>query len=222
MSEQKQKNKKVALDKKEPENKVLRKFTPKELRQSLLEIFVPNDDLDYNLAKFDEVMTKLVNGNEEEKKKANKEANEMKMKILFALEVETHFALMETFNDSYRGLAREFTNQIIKEHNCTTHTEKALAEVIANAFIRTIDNSRRLNNDLGEPGTSITENKTKYLSMLSIQNDRANRQFLNALSMLKQMKTPSIAMNIRTENAFVAQNQQINTNESKNENIEPK
>ena len=68
-------------------------------------------------------------------------------------------------------------------------------------------------------GEYITENRTKYLAMLSKQIDRANRQFLSALTTLKQLKTPSIEMNIKTNTAFVSQNQQIN---SKNETNETK
>ena len=56
--------------------------------------------------------------------------------------------------------------------------------------------------------------------------DRANRQFITALTTLKQIKMPSLAISVKTKAAFVAQNQQLNVNPSNknnlNENIKPK
>ena len=64
--------------------------------------------------------------------------------------------------------------------------------------------------------------------MISKELDRANRQFITALTTLKQIKAPSLEINVKTKAAFVAQNQQLNVNPTdknnlnKNENIEPK
>jgi hypothetical protein len=141
--------------------------------------------------------------------------------IMTTMSADTHWDLVETVNPSYRGLAIEFTDQIIREYDCKTNSEKALATFIANAYIRTIDNSRRFNS-CAEAGEHLSDERTRYLAMLSKQIDRANRQFLSALTTLKQIKSPVIEMNIRTKNAFIAQNQQINadgtlkTNNSEN------
>lgn len=208
-------------------NTVLKRYTPEEAKKMILELAIPNGDLGGNLKKLaDDLLPKLFHGNNRQKREVSKESDKKIIEVMMALEIDTHVALMESFDPHYRGLAKELSTQIIKDYHATTSAEKALSELIANAFIRVIDNSRRLNNDLGSPGTPITENKTKYLSMLSIQIDRANRQFLNALITLKQLKAPTIEMNIKTKNTFVAQNQQINANSpiesSKNENNESK
>lgn len=208
-------------------NAVTKKYSPEETKEMLLEMAIPEGDLKTSLKKFGEVLIpKFFHGNEKEKTEALKDLNEKALEVLSSLETDTHVALMESFNPQYRGLAKELSTQIIKDYNATTSTEKVLSELVANAFIRVIDNSRRLNNDLGGPGVSITENKTKYLTMLSLQIDRANRQFLNALVTLKQLKSPTVEMNIKTTNAFVAQNQQINADyqpkATQNENNAPK
>ncbi len=208
-------------------NAVLKKYTSEEVQKIVLELAIPNGDLMGNLKKLaNDLLPKFFHGSEKEKKEVSKKSDEKIIEVMMALETDTHVALMESFSLQYRGLAKELSTQIIKDYNATTSAEKALSELIANAFIRVIDNSRRLNNDLGGPGLPITETKTKYLSMLSIQIDRANRQFLNALVMLKQLKAPTIEMNIKTKNTFVAQNQQINANNpiesNKNENNESK
>lgn len=207
----------------------LKRYTPEEVKKVILEIVMLDGDLGHNLKNLgDEILPKFFYGNEQEKKEALEKLEKKALEVMMALETDTHWALMESFYSQYRGLVKEFSSQLIKDYNCDTIAEKALAEIIANAFIRVIDNSRRLNNQLGDPGGGqpITENRTKYLTMLSKQVDRANRQFLNALVTLKQLKVPTIEMNIRTKNTFVAQSQQINTNQpaesSKNENNEAK
>lgn len=89
-------------------------------------------------------------------------------------------------------------------------------EIVTNSFIRAIDHSRRFNNCLNA-GEYLSDERTRYLTMLSKQIDRANRQYLNALTALKQIKAPVIEMNIRTNTAFVSQNQQINVDNKINE-----
>ncbi len=207
---QQKQNKKLV--KKESKD-LIKKYTSEETKKTLLERAVVDGDLSNNLRNFGEdLLPKFLEANEKEERKLKDEFNKMAREILFALETETHAALMETFWSQYRGLSKELSTQIIKDYNAVTSAEKALAEVIANAFIRIIDNSRRLNNYLGNPEevTLINEDRTKYLAMLSKQIDRANRQFITAFTTLKQMKSPTLELNVKTKIAFVAQNQQIN------------
>lgn len=207
------------------EKELLKKYTPEEARKMVLKNTVLDGDLEGNLGELsNNLLPKFLHGSEKEKKEVLEKLNKKTLEVLFALEPDTHIGLMETFYSQYRGLAKEFSTQVIKEYDCVTSMEKALAEIIVNAYIRVIDNSRRLNNDLGDPsgGHPISENRTKYLAMLSKQIDRANRQFLNSLIILKQLKMPAIEMSIKAKTAFVAQNQQINVDKTSNEIIEPK
>ena len=161
-------------------------------------------------------------------KKGNKRFEKIARKALMMYGIENHYPLAETINENYRPFIIEFSNQLIREYNCQNPSEMALVEVIANAYLKVIDGSRRLNNELGEAGQIINENRTKHLTMLSKQLDRSNRQFITALTTLKQIKAPSLSINVKTKAAFVAQNQQLNTNEpnkenlNKNETIKPK
>ena len=144
----------------------------------------------------------------------------MSLPFLISLEFETHIGLMESVCERYRGLAKDFTSQLIQEYVCSTSAEKALAEVIANAYIRILDNSQRLNGEL--ECREITPVRNAYIGMLSKQVDRANRQFLNALMTLKQLKAPAIEISVRTQTAFIAQNQQVNVSKQNTENNESK
>jgi hypothetical protein len=110
---------------------------------------------------------------------------------------------------------KELAKQIIKDYGCATGIEKALASDIAHSYIKTLDNSRRLNNEFN--CENLTKTRNEYISILSKQTDRAHRQFLSGLMILKQLKAPAIELNIRANTAFVSQNQQINVDKKINE-----
>ena len=132
--------------------------------------------------------------------------------VLSESENESRFNLISTFSDTLQPLIRKLTTDIEKEYNCTTSLEKSLVGTIVNAYARILDNSRRLNAEL--ECNNITSNRNKYISNLSVQVDRANRQFLNSILALKQLKAPAVKMNIKADTAFVAQNQQVNQKEN--------
>ena len=195
-------------------NTVLKKYTLEETRKNVLKLFRTEGDLNYNLEKIGDILPKLANGNTEEKKEARAVLQEQVTEVMMAIETDSHWGLIGSFDKEYWGMVKEFSNQLIKDYNCNTVAEKAMVEIITNSFIRTIDNSRRLNNELG--CTNITPNRNVYIANLSKQVDRANRQFLNSLFMLKQLKAPQIEMNIKTNTAFVSNNQQFNVNKDEN------
>lgn len=162
-----------------------------------------------------DILPNFINGNVEEKDKAKQELSKMSLDLFRSLELETQANLMESVDENYRSLAKDLTSKIIIENNCTKTEEKMLAEVMVGSFIRYIDNSRRLNNEYN--CTNITTNRNNYIAILSKQVDRANRQYLSSLMALKQLKSPNIEMNIKTQNAFVSNNQQINVTKESNE-----
>jgi hypothetical protein len=194
-----------------PEKRVLKKYSADEARKIVLERGRVQGDLDADLNRFGrDIFPPLFQGGEEEQEKAHEEYLSLLLPVMYGLEVETHAALMGSLQQDYRGMAKELSTQIIKEYSCVTHAEKMLVEVIVNSFTRTLCASKELTEGSVAPGASITENRTKYLAVLSKEHDRANRQFLSSLMMLKQIKAPTIEMNIKANTAFVAQNQQIN------------
>jgi len=197
---------------------VEKKFSLKEARQIVVnDVKIPGD-LDNSLKKLcDNILPKYLYGKGKEKETAQKQFQDVVIEAMFSLETETHAGLMASFSQQYRGMAKEMTIKLIKENSCDTHTEKMLAEVIANSFVRTIENSKRLNGCM-DVAEYISDERTRYLTYLSKQIDRSHRQYLTALTTLKQLKAPSIEMNIKTTNAFVAHNQQINAQNETNEN----
>lgn len=138
----------------------------------------------------------------------DKELSENVGKLMRVYESQTHYSLIESFDERYRGLAKELAQKLIFENNCQSETEKTLAEVMVNAYIRLLDCSRRLNNELN--AREITPNRNQYIGNLSKQVDRAHRQYIQSLTALKQFKNPSVELKINATNAFLSNNQQVN------------
>jgi hypothetical protein len=163
----------------------------------------------------EDIIPKCSDPKNKDKEVANKNFEKKSMMLLRILESDSHVGLMESFNENYRMLSSEMTNSMIKEFDCSSESEKALVSITVNSYIRCLDNSRRLNNEL--ECQNITPNRNIYIANLSKQLDRANRQFISAMITLKQMKSPQVEMNIKANTAFVSNNQQINL--TKDENI---
>jgi HD superfamily phosphohydrolase len=161
------------------------------------------------------ILPKLITLQGDELKETTDRFNEKSMLLLRLLESDSHVGIMESFTEKYQMLSLEMCKKIIKEFDCSNEAEKALAELIVNAYLRVIDNSRRLNNEF--ECRNITPNRNVFIANLSKQLDRAHRQFTSTLMTLKQMKSPQIEMNIRATTAFVSQNQQINVDKKNNE-----
>ena len=204
-------------------NKNLSKIVPTEDVKLLIlnNELLPIRTIDSTLKK---LSTKIIPNYYNEKNKKKKDEIWEKLReasgdVMYGLETETHVLLMESVDRNYMLLAKDFSDQIIKDYSCTTSIEKAIAEVITNAYIRILDNSRRLNNELN--ADQITQNRNIYFTNLSKQLDRAHRQFDSAIFSLRQLKQPNVEVSVKATNAFLSQNQQINVNENnEKKNIE--
>lgn len=164
-----------------------------------------------------EIYTEIDSKDEKIKSKALEKHDVVSRKVLSSIGTLSHFNLMETFTERYQLLAYDLSEKMYAEYDCKNETERMLVEIIVNSYIRTLDNSRRLNNEF--EGREITQNRNVYIANLSKQLDRANRQYLQALLTLKQLKTPSLELKINATNAFLSNNQQVNIKQ--NEIIKP-
>jgi len=205
---------------------ITKKYTLEETRDLIKKVSRVDCDPELILKELGEdILPKFISGNQKEQKETKKILEEKSMKAMMALGMETHFPLLETVESRYRPLAMEFSRNIICEFDCKTNHEKALAQLVVNAYIRVIDNSRRFNNCL-EAGEYLSNERNGYLAVISKQIDRANRQFIVALTTLKQIKEPSLEINVKAKTAFISKNQQINVVDSlkstNNETNEPK
>jgi len=190
--------------------------TSKKLLESTLQFPDNEDSLIKELTQ--EIIPKYLNPEFKGDTKTQKMFTEKSMLLMRIQESARHIGLMESFSEQYRMLANNMTRAIITEFKCSNELEKATAELIVNAYIRVLDNSRRLNNELN--CENITPNRNIYIANISKQLDRAHRQFTSTAMLLKQMKAPQVEMNIKAHTAFVSNNQQVNIDQD--ENITPK
>jgi len=151
----------------------------------------------------------------------NKEDAEKIGEAIIDLGFENGLSMIEGVTERYRGLMINFRRGLIKEYDCQTISEKALVDMVVSAYARVLTYSNKFL-CLKDPEYLSNERST-FLSVLSKEIDRANRHFLAALETLKQFKQPEFSLNIRTKNAFIAQNQNLINNQNKsNEIIEAK
>lgn len=195
--------------------KEIKKYNPEEAKKEALSAVSFPDNKDALLKELtQDIIPKCLDSKNEKNEVVKKRFTDKSMLLLRIFENESHVALMESFSENYRMFSKEMADDLIKEFNCIKEYEKALAKLMTNAYIRVLDNSRRLNNEL--ESREITPNKNVYIANLSKQVDRANRQFISALMTLKQLKVPQIEMNIKTNTAFISNNQQVNVNKDEN------
>jgi hypothetical protein len=197
--------------------KEIKKYDPEETKRVIMSCITFPDNKDSLIKELKEKIIPIITKDDHpDNKEFTKKFHEKGMLLMRMFENESHVAIMESLDENYRMLSKEMCAQMMKEFDCQNEVEKSLVELIVNAFIRVLDNSRRLNNELN--CRDITPNRNIYIANLSKQIDRANRQYISALLTLKQLKTPQIEMNIKTNNAFISNNQQINVNKDENIN----
>ena len=164
----------------------------------------------------------------ENKNDAEKELLTKMNEALPVVALDTHYALAAATIEDLRPFAIDFANQLVTEYECKTATEKALAEAIAAAYIRILEFTGYMTRMVRDKHCSMILSGTYKVA--SQELDRANRHFLNAVATLKQLKTPVMNIQVKATNAFVAQNQQVNTtspesstgNEKVYETVDPK
>lgn len=135
---------------------------------------------------------------------------------ILSLSTKSHLAL-STDSDS-RGFTIEAARLLEKEFNAEKPSEKMLVQMAVCSYVRMMKCAKFFNNNM--EGT-ITNERANLIGRYSKEADRCFRQYLSAIQMLHQLKTPPLKVNVKTQNAFIAQNQQNNSNPNNNENIDP-
>jgi hypothetical protein len=125
---------------------------------------------------------------------------------------ESGHALVESIEPRYRGFALQLRNDMKKEFDCRSASEIALVDQIVNSHIRKISYSKLMESH-NEPKW-LSHEKIALLNFFSRETDRAHRQFISSLEALKFLKQPTLKVNIKTNNAFMGENQQFNNNQN--------
>lgn len=186
-------------------------------RETLKKYFKSPCDPSEVLKEFDSLMSQHNEATGKQKKEIEEKISQKGYEALMLLGLDNHYLLAETVDARYRPSIIEAANNLVKEYDCKTPGEKMLAQVAAVSHARILANARWFNNCITF-SNSLTDIKTRYLAAISKELDRANRQFISALSTLKQLKTPNFEVNVKAKTAFIAQNQQINATQKDGDN----
>ncbi|MFA5386309.1 MAG: hypothetical protein WC297_01385 [Candidatus Paceibacterota bacterium] len=108
----------------------------------------------------------------------------------------------------------EMRSSLIDEYCPKTPTELALIETIAIAHYNFIRNTGVLNTHLM---TKDETSRTLHFDSLQMKAakeaakavDLAYRQFTNSIMLLKELRQPKLNIHVKTENAYLAKNQQV-------------
>ncbi|MEK7539572.1 MAG: hypothetical protein AAB595_02975 [Patescibacteria group bacterium] len=118
----------------------------------------------------------------------------------------------------YSGLAQMRKN-IVRDFNCQTSLELMLADRIVAHYWRAMRNDTLLNTliEKEDGGYSFNQQKINLFRELYKCVEIADRQLSADVILLKELKQPRLNIKVTTENAFIAQNQQVNVDNKNNE-----
>lgn len=170
-----------------------------------------------NLSKeFDVVHAEMKKASGQERKEISTRLVSVFNKISTTFELDTHSAISNSPDEQFKILSFNFCEQLIKEYNCDTPSRKAIAEVATSCFIRYLRTLQLIHRVIAQP------TQQAYITATSKELDRSYRGFVGSITLLKQFNNPTIELKIKTDNAFIANNQQINAINKDDKNNESK
>ncbi|MCX6722460.1 MAG: hypothetical protein NT094_00120 [Candidatus Staskawiczbacteria bacterium] len=160
----------------------------------------------------DEDITKLTPTQQTRKKELNSE-----LAIMYGLENGLWTANL-SHAKYYSGLAQMRRN-IVKDFSCQTSLELMLADRIVAHYWRAMRKDYLLNIliEKEDNGYSFNQQKINLFRELYKCVEIADRQLNANIILLKELKQPRLNIKVTTENAFIAQNQQVNVDKKNNE-----
>lgn len=127
--------------------------------------------------------------------------------------------LQESVGSKNMHHALKLRKELIAEHKATSVTELMMIDLAINAYFRGLRSAKvyssLMENNNGRINTE--QSIVNVLKEMGKQIESASRQFMSALTTLKEMKQPPVKVKIQTKEAYIAQNQQINNGQTPND-----
>lgn len=133
--------------------------------------------------------------------------------------LDSKYHLAKVIDTDYLPFALRFIEDLKKEYEAKTPSEISLVQMAVLAYCRYLESSRffRIYGSNEYP----TSAKAQYLSVFEKDMDKAYREYTSVLQTLRNIKQPPMTVSIKTNTAFVAQNQQNNANTPLLKNNDP-
>lgn len=139
------------------------------------------------------------------KGKIDQEINSMMLELNQSFGLDNKYVLINAVPRNRRAFAVQMCKELEAEYQVKTASEKALVQSAVEGFVRSMKCASML-----DANRSASLFVAPYIAIYTKEAERAQGQFLKALRLLQQMKTPPLNVTINTKNAFVATNQQNN------------
>ena len=125
--------------------------------------------------------------------------------------------------DEYTVAMGQMRHDVIKDYDCKTSLEYMLADRIVANYWRAMECDMHLSkfgkNERG--GFSYDQLTINMIKELHKRLEMSERNLKADIILLMERKQPKLNIKVKTDNAYLAQNQQINLIPKENENIEP-
>ena len=157
-------------------------------------------------------------------KKQKERMDELETELVIRHGLQNGLWIKNLSYGKYYPVFMKMRHDIAEEYSCKTASELMLADRIVASYWRAMRFDTILNRFIeGKDGTtSFDQLKVNVLKEFNKGVELSSRQLNADIILLKELKQPRINIKVKTDNAYLAQNQQININSEKDENIEPK
>lgn len=149
------------------------------------------------------IIEKYDNTTDAEKEQLASKHSKLLDQFIRIHEFEKHILLAESLPAKYGSLSIKMTDSIIAEYSCSTTLEKSLVEIIVSSFCRSLYLSTLLSNILNRESVPVEQNFVNHYNFIGKELDRANREYLTALTALQQLKSPRLNVNLKADTAIV-------------------
>lgn len=193
---------------KKEETKPIKKYLPDEVKKIALNSALDNFGMLTKIKKIgNEILPALFAG-----KISNEEAGEELNDVSRSLSLDTGHVLLESIGEDYRSLAFQMKQDLHKEFDCKTASEKAMVDLAVSSYVSKLFFTRKLIRSQGFE--TYYHEINGYFKFISKEIDRSHRQFISTIETLKALKQPALKVNVKTNNAFIGENQQFNNNQN--------
>jgi hypothetical protein len=186
-----------------------KEITAEEMKEH---VFACVDDTIGTLPVLKRCASKWGNGRKDLEEKEKQKMLEEFTTLSFAFGVENGHTISSCVNKSFQMMAVEMKKELEKEFDCKNYSEKALVDLAVNGYVRVMCHSWKMDGNQAYIGQKYDS----YRNYLSHEIDRSHRHYISAIETLKFLKQPTLKVNIKTNNAFVSENQQFNNHQNQN------
>lgn len=152
-----------------------------------------------------------------EKDEFEEKLNEKMIEYSKAMSLDTKIHALNGIDLKLGGMALEMMRQLEAEYEISSPQDKGYVQIAVSAFCR----YHSIMNEFQcwKSPQYLSHEVASLLGTLSKEADRAFRQYNTVIQYFEAKKNPPIVLNVKTNTAFIAQNQQnVANNQDKDEN----